>query len=206
MPLSEAHPDALAEIYARSLYELSEAKGGREMVESIDAELEEILELARVNAKFGEFLASKILPVADRAKSIDKIFTGRISDLTVRFLHILNEKGRLYHLPAIGAAYDAVVQKKFGKVEVDVFTAESLSGEDVRDITSQLQKALGREPVVHQYTEPSMLGGVKLQIGDRLIDGSVATQLRRVREQIMQNGAAELRARSERIIDDAGSA
>lgn len=205
MPLSEAQPDALAEVYARSLFELAEAKGGQANIESIGGELEALLELARSDAKFGEFLASRVLPVADRARSLDAIFKGRIADLTLRFLHILNEKGRLYHLPAIAAAYDAVVQKRFGRVEVDVYTAGTLTSDEHREVKDELQKALGREPVVHHYSEPAMIGGIKLQIGDRLIDASLATQLRRMREQITTSGGAELRARAERLIDGAGS-
>jgi F-type H+-transporting ATPase subunit delta len=204
MPLSEAHSDALADVYAKSIYQLAEAKGGQATVEDIAGELETILELTRTDPRFGEFLASRVLPVADRARSIDAIFKGRVSDLTFRFLQILNEKGRLYHLPAIGAAYDALVQQKFGKVEVDVYTADPLVADELRDIRAQLQRAIGREPIVHNYVEPAMIGGVKIQIGDRLIDGSIATQLRRVKDQILTHGAAELRASAERMIDGAG--
>jgi F-type H+-transporting ATPase subunit delta len=201
MPLSESHADALAEVYSRSLYELAEAKGGQAMVESVAGELETILELTRENARFGEFLASPAVSMPDRAKSLDAIFKGRVSDLVLRFLQILNEKGRLYHLPAVGAAFDSLVQQKFGKVEVDVYTADAMGPDELREVRAQLQKAIGREPVVHSYVEPSMIGGVKIQIGDRLIDGSLETQLRRVKDQILSQGAAKLRGEADRLID-----
>ena len=205
MPLSEAHADALAEIYARSLYQLAEAKGGRAAIEEIAGELETIVELTRANPAFGEFLASRILPAADRAKSLDAIFKGRLSDLTLRFLQITNEKDRLYHLPAIAASYDALVQHAFGRVEVDVYTADPLAGEELREVRAQLHKALGREPVLHTYVEPAMIGGVKLQIGDHLIDGSILSQLRRLKDQILADASAALRARADRLIDGAGA-
>src|SRR5689334_14296140 len=100
MPLTDAPADALAEIYARSLFELAEAKGGQAAIESSQGELEEIMELARADQQFNEFLASRVLPVAQRSGSLERIFTGRVSDLVLRFLQILNEKGRLSHLPA----------------------------------------------------------------------------------------------------------
>lgn len=206
MPLTDAQPDALAEVYARSLFELAEAKGGRAAIEASLGELEDVLEVARATPEFSEFLASRVLPVAQRSASLEKIFKGRLSDLTLHFLQVLNEKGRLPHLPAIAAAYDGLVQQKFGRVEVDVYTATPISPDELRSIRDRLQKALGREPIIHPYTENGMLGGVKLQIGDRLIDGSLATQLRRLRDQLATNGTAEIRARAERIIDDAGPA
>ncbi len=202
MPLTDAQPDALAEIYARSLFELAEARGGREATEAALGELEDILELARTDARFGEFLASRILPADAREKSLERIFKGRVGDLTHRFLQILNEKGRLSHLPSITAALDGIVQKRFGRIEVDVYTATPLAPEELAGIKGRLQASLGREPIVHAYIEPAMLGGVKFQVGDRLIDGSLATRLRKFRDQLSGRGAAEIRARAERIIDD----
>src|SRR5947207_4877617 len=159
MPLTDAPADALAEIYARSLFELAEGKGGQGAIEATQGELEEILELARGDERFSEFFASRVLPVAQRSVSLEKIFKGRISDLTLRFLQIANEKGRLAHLPAIVAAFDALVQEKFGRVEVDVYTAAPISPEDLRAIREQLQRVLGREPIIRPYTENGMLGG-----------------------------------------------
>ncbi len=201
MPLSESRPDALAETYARSLFELTEAKGGQAAIESALGELEEVLELARANPAFSEFLSSPALPAAKRAKSLVRIFKGRISDHTAHFLLVLNDKGRLGHLPAIAAAFDALVQAHFGRVEVDVYTAEPIRAEELRTIKDRFQKAIGKEAIVHPYTDGSMLGGVKIRIGDRLIDGSLATQLRRMREQLNTSGSAALRDRADQIID-----
>lgn len=203
MPLSEARPDALAETYARSLFEMAEARGGQAVIESTMAELEEVLELARADPRFSEFLSSLSMPGGRRGETLAKIFKGRISDLTTHFLLVLNDKGRLAHLPAVAAAFDGMVQAHFGRVEVDVYTAEPIRAEELRAIKERFQRAIGKEAIIHPYTDGSMLGGVKIRIGDRLIDGSLATQLRRMREQLNTTGAAALRARAEKIIDDA---
>ena len=200
MPLTESQPDALSNIYARSLYELAETSGGREAVEGATGELHDVMELSRADARFSEFLASRVLPVERRAGSIEKVFKGRLSDLVVRFLLVLNEKGRLSHLPAITASLDRMVQERFGRVEVDLYTAMPVEQRELADIKARLQKALGREPIVHAYTDESMLGGVKLQVGDRLIDGSLLTQLRRMRDTLSREGAAALRAHADRAI------
>ncbi len=192
MPLTDAQPDALAEIYARSLIDLAQSQGGREAVEACASEIEDLLELARGNPRFSEFLASRVLPVDKRSASLERILKGRVSNLTLRFLQVLNEKGRLSHLSAVAAAYDAHVQRLFGRVEVDVYTASPISTDELRAIRDQLQKALGREPIVHPYVENGMLGGVKLQIGGTLVDGSLANQLRKFREQLATDGTAEL--------------
>ncbi len=202
MPLIDAQPDALAEVYARSLLELAEAGGGRQTIVAVLGELENLMELARSDRQFSEFLASRVLPMADRARSLGAIFEERLSDLTLRFLQILNQKGRLSHLPPIVAAYDRIVQEKFGRVEVDLYTSAPISPEELRAIRERLQRALKKEPIIHPYVDESMIGGLKLQIGDRLIDGSIATRLRQVRDRLTHEGTAEIRARAERLIDD----
>jgi F-type H+-transporting ATPase subunit delta len=203
MPLIDAQPDALAEIYARSLFELAEGKGGRATIESLLAELEDIMELARADAGFSEFLASRVLGVADRSRSLERIFKGRVSDLTLRFLQVLNEKERLGHLPPIVAAFDRIVQEKFGRIEVDLYTPAPASREEIEQVRQRLQRALGKEPVIHAYTDPAMIGGLKMQIGDRLIDGSVATRLRQFRDKLATDGSAQIRSRADRMIDGA---
>ena len=164
-------------------------------------ELEDVLELTRSDAKFGEFLASLILPAKKRAVSLQQIFKGRVSDVTLRFLLVLNQKERLGHLPAIIAALAQMVQEAFGRIEVDVYTASPISQEELRDIHQRLQTVLKREPVVHAYTEPPMIGGLKLQIGDQLIDASVQTRLRRMRDKLTQSGGSELRSKADSYIE-----
>ena len=135
-----------------------------------------------------------------------KILGGRTHDITLKFLQVLNSKERLGHLPAIVASLDQLVQEAFGRVEVDLYTAAPVESDTIDVIRARLREVLGKEPVVHPYTDPSMIGGLKLQIGDRLIDASVATRLRRLRDQINDHGAAQVRAKARTLIDDATTA
>jgi F-type H+-transporting ATPase subunit delta len=201
MPLIQAPPDALAQIYAKSLFELAESQGGREMLELVAGELEDILELTRTDAQFNEFLASRILAAGDRERSMRTILQGRVSDLTLNFLQILNNKQRLGHLVPIAGAFDQMVQEKFGRVEVDLYTPAPITPEQLREIRERLQKTLNREPIIHPYIDPTLIGGMRLQIGDMLIDGSLASRLRRFKEQMGREGAARLRSRFEQIIE-----
>lgn len=194
MPLTVSEPDALARLYARSLFELASTDGGQSRIEEVLSELDQVLELARTDTRFAEFLSSRILPSKKRAESIQRIFQGSVSDLTLKFLQVLNMKDRLAHLPPIVAALDQMVQKEFGRIEVDVYTATPATPDELNSIRTRLQTLLGREPVLHAYTEPSMIGGLKLQIGDQLIDASLSANLRRLRDRLANEGSATIRA------------
>jgi F-type H+-transporting ATPase subunit delta len=202
MPLMESQPDALAQVYAKSLFELAEAKGGQDTLEQTQGELEDILEIARENAHFNEFLASRTLGAAARAESIRKIFEGRCSDLTLRFMLLLNRKGRLSHLPAIVAAFDKLVQTSFGRVEVDVYMASPIGTDVLESIKQRFQTEMGKEAIVHPYSDETMIGGIKIRVGDKLIDGSISSQLRRMKDQFSGMGAARLREKVAGIIEE----
>jgi F-type H+-transporting ATPase subunit delta len=202
MPLIETQPDALATMYARSLFELAFEKGGQETAEAVGGEIEDIVEIARSDASFSEFLASRVLGVDSRDESLKKIFEGRCSSLVLHFLQLLNRKGRLSHLPPIVAAYDQITQEHFGLIEVDVLTAAPIDDEQLGHIREKLSDALGKQPVLHPYTDPSMLGGLKLRIGDQLIDASVSTRLQNMRERLINRGGATIRGRSNELLDE----
>lgn len=200
MPLVESQPDALANIYARSLFELAAAEGPQ-TAETVLGELEDVLELARQDPRFSEFLSSLVVSQASRDRSLETIFTGRASPLTLRFLRVLNAKGRLAHLPAVTAAFTQQVQNAFGRVEIDVFTAEPLNDAEKGVLRQRLSSRLGKDVIVHAYTEPAMLGGIKLRIGDQLIDDSLATHLRRMKDALIAGGAPRIRSEADRLMN-----
>ncbi|MBU6414489.1 MAG: ATP synthase F1 subunit delta [Planctomycetes bacterium] len=202
MPLVESQPNAASNMYARSLLELADQQGGRAVCEEIGSELEQILELGRTDRAFGEFLSSRLIASKARGESLSRILKGRISDLTLRFLLVLNRKGRLASLPAVAASYDQLLQDKFGRVEVDIYTAETADPALLDQVRAQLGKSLGKEVVLHPYTDSRMIGGIKVQIGDQLLDASVATQLRRLADRLDVQGSSELRSRAQRLISE----
>lgn len=201
MPMIDTEPDALSRVYARSLFELAESEGGQQRIEEIGAELGELVDLARADKAFGEFLSSRIIAGRKRSASLEKILKGRVSDLVRRFVLVLNAKERLAILPSVAAAYDQVVQEKFGRVEVDVYTAAPVDRATLDRVGASLKRTIGKDPVLHPYTDAAMLGGLKLQIGDQLIDASVATRLRRMRERLAGPGAEAVRAKFGKIIE-----
>ena len=204
MPLHEGQPDAVARLYAASLFEVAEARGGQSNIESVGAQLGEIVEIARADARFAEFLSSKILAVKDRRESLERMFGGKADQMIVNLLLVLNDKGRLGHLGVIARAFDEIVQARFGRVEVDVITVHPVEDDQMSSLKAKLQAKLGKEPVLHRYHDPSMIGGLKLRIGDQLYDASVQTRLRRMRERLSTQGVAAMKARMDTLIEDKG--
>ena len=202
MPLIEAQPDALAKVYAKSLFELAHAQGGQQNAEAISGELEDIIEIARDNRAFNELLASRLIDAEKRDGTILRIFEGRVSPLTLNFLRQLNRKGRLANLSQITVAFDELVQEQFGRIEVDVYTASPISANELENVRKRLSDSLGKDVIMHPYTDSSMLGGIKLRMGDQLIDGSIQAELRKLRDKLLSKGSSEVRGRSNQILGE----
>ncbi|MHC4711516.1 MAG: ATP synthase F1 subunit delta [Planctomycetota bacterium] len=199
-----AHTDALAQVYARSLFELADEAGGRDKIVEVAQELEQTCELARADRTLAGFLASPIIDRAKRGAALRRIFHGNVTDLVLRFLLVLNNRGRLRHLETIDDAFDQLVHEAFDRVEVDVFTPGPLDRGQIDALKQRIGAALGKEPVLYAYTDRTMIGGLKLRIGDQLVDGSVSSRLRRLQQSLLRGGGTAMRDRVERVIEEGG--
>ncbi len=186
--------NSVGRIYAESLFELASKQGDAAAQDAGD-ELVDLVEIVRGDRRFAEFLRSPAIDAAAREATLQSILKGRVSDLVLRFMLVANRKGRLGELEAISDAYAKLLNERFGKVEVDVFTVDGQLDDGARaNLATTLKSRLGREPVLHLYMDASMVGGVKLRIGDQLIDGSVAAKLRRMRRALVEDAGAKVRA------------
>jgi F-type H+-transporting ATPase subunit delta len=200
MPLL-TQSDAATRVYAKGFFDMAHAKGGRSHVEQLFDELEQVVEITRELPAFGELLSNPGISQKARAGTLNKAFKGKVSEETLNFLLVLNDKGRISALPAVVDSLDAIVQEQFGRVEVDMFTSTPVPQGDVENVRRRLSEILRKDVVVHAYVESHMMGGVKFRIGDQLIDGSLASRLRRVRDQLARDGVGNLRERIGRVIE-----
>ncbi|MDP7029337.1 MAG: ATP synthase F1 subunit delta [Phycisphaerales bacterium] len=183
-----AQTDTLARIYARSLFDLCNDAGGRDKILEVADELEQICELVRADAGFRSYLDSPVIDTARRSLGVKSIFANRVTDLVLRFLLVLNTNGRLGRIESIHAAFDDLVQEAWGRVEVDVWTAAPLDSNSKDLLCSRLHEILEKEPVLHAWTDASVIGGIRIRIGDTLIDGSVAARLKQFERSLHSSG------------------
>lgn len=190
------HIDEIASVYATSLLEACDRQGGIALAESCASELQALAELIRADKRFAEFLKTPIIGGSARRASIERIVKGKVSDLVYRFVMVVAAHGRAGRLADIADAFDGLLQARLGRVEVDMYTVTGQAAPDViATVKGGVKEAFGKDAVIHQYADPNMIGGVKLRIGDQLIDGSVETQLRNMRDAVAARGTGAMRSR-----------
>lgn len=179
----EPRTSPLAVAYARSVLELATAQNE---AKEIGQELEELGKIIDSDPTFANFLANPSVGEEERGRLIGKVFgEGRVSPLVFNFLRVANRKGRLGMLRQIAIAYDELLEEQMGIVEVDVTVAHRLTPEQADDVRRRVGEALKREVVLHQYVDESLIGGLLIRVGDRLLDASVRAQLEAVRRKLL---------------------
>ncbi len=184
-------------LYAKALLSATEAAG---QTESVLLEFDSLIaNVIDRQPKFESVLASGVVPAEEVVGVIDRAFAGRASPLFLNFLRVLASHGRLKNLRATHKAAHELYNKLRGRVQVRVTTATNLREEMATHIAGAIRGALGREPVLERRVDPDLIGGLVLQIGDTVYDGSVATQFERLRVQMLDRSVHEIQSRRERF-------
>ncbi|HLX08339.1 MAG TPA: ATP synthase F1 subunit delta [Thermoanaerobaculia bacterium] len=179
----------VARIYAKAMLDLAVAE------KQEDGLLDELDELRRAIAgdeELAAFLASPLVSGAARAEVIERVFRRRASDLLVDALEVINRKGRLGLLAAIAVAYRGEYRELRGLVDAQVTTAVPLGKAQRASLAAAVAKLTGKQPDLIERVDPSILGGLVVEVAGEKIDSSLATRLRDVGTILAQRAAVEL--------------
>lgn len=188
---------AIVDPYAAALFELAR-EGGR--VEAVRTELDELVRAVETQPAFAAFLASRAVDEDDRRRSLERMFRGRLSDLVLDTLLVMNAHGRAHLLAALRRVYELRQEDAAGQVEVVARSAVPLAPAEQAQVQAIAAQLSGRKPLVRYQVEPDVLGGLILELGDYRYDYSLRRQLRALHQQLWERGErgfALLRARSE---------
>jgi F-type H+-transporting ATPase subunit delta len=182
-----------ARVYAQALLEMADEKGA---LDETASEVEQLQELLASQPDLTALMSTPALGAAERRELIERVFKGRVSDTTYKFLQVVNDKGRLAALPGILASFEDLLDQRRGIVEVDAYVAQRLDPAEAEQVARRIGAALRKEVVLHQYVNPDLIGGLVLRVGDQLIDGSVATQLKLMRQRLIEAGRNRARTQN----------
>src|SRR5258708_14919402 len=185
----DSRETGVARVYARAILDLAAAQGQED---ELLAELQELGRAIESDAELATFLASPLVSSEARAEVLEKVFRRRASDLLVDSLEVINHHGRLGLLPAIAAAYRDEYRELRGLVDVRVTTAVPLSEAQRASLSRAVAEFTGKQPQLLDRVDPSILGGLMVEVAGQKIDSSLATRLHDVGTALTQRAAQEL--------------
>lgn len=190
---------AAATIYAESLLQLANEVG---QAEPIGQELADLVILWKAEPLFAAMMSSAAIDDDSRRESLKRIFTGKLSTLTLNLLLVLNDKHRSNILPAVSDTYQRKLAVQLGRQSAFVTTAVPLDDAHRDRIKAEVRRLTGKEPEIFSKVDPDLLGGLTLQIGDKLYDTSVRRRLRKLRGNLLASMEQHLLAGSARFVTE----
>ena len=177
------HSEAVARSYAKALFELARE---RNQVEAVGKELESVAQVIIEQPPLLDFLSRPgVAAPAKRAAATEAATRLGVSPLVRDFLGLVATRNRADHLVAIAAAYRALEDEAQGRVRVKLRTAVALSDAERAQLSSRLSRLLdGKALVFEESVDSQLLGGFVAEAGSMILDGSLDTQLDRMRDRL----------------------
>jgi F-type H+-transporting ATPase subunit delta len=187
-------PQALsvAEVYAEALLSL---KTDNAQAEELAEELQKIVTLLDTVEGMEELLAATT-SAHGQVELVGRVFAGRCSEVVEGLLASMARNQRLSLLRLIANRFRRRLDTREGCVDVMVTTAVALDEAHRRLLTQTLQEITGAKPLLRTKVNPALVGGVVVRIADREYDGSVAGELKRIRQRLRQVASAKALART----------
>jgi F-type H+-transporting ATPase subunit delta len=173
----------VARSYAKAIFELARE---RQQADAVQAELERIAALVTGEDEVSAVLSRPWVTGPVKQRIAAEIARGlELSKLAADFLGLVAAQGRADHLGAIAEAYRTLLDAERGRVRARVRTAVPLTEADRQALTARLGQALGgKQVVIDEVVDRSLLGGFVAEIGSLNVDGSLDGQLARLRERL----------------------
>jgi F-type H+-transporting ATPase subunit delta len=192
----------VAAIYAKAFLGAAEKAG---VSDALVEELAAVSDVLDQSPKLAAVFGSALIAHEEKSKLLDRLFGTRLSPLLLDFLKVISRHGRLDIVQAIEQEVSLLFDELRGRVRMQLSTATPLDDGLSRNLLDALRKLLGGEPKVESTVDPALIGGVVLHVGDTVYDGSVARQLRQVREQMINRSVHEIQSRRDRFRHPGGN-
>lgn len=166
---------AVADRYATAIFELAE---DRKAMDAVADDLATLATLLGESADLRRIVDSPVLSRADQGRGMDAVVEkAGASPLTRNLIGLMAKNRRLFYLPEVIEAFRQKLAAQRGEVAAEVVSAKKLTAKQIEALTGVLSQAVGGTIVLDAKVDKSLLGGLVVRVGSRMIDSSLQTKL-----------------------------
>jgi len=173
--------DTAARRYAEAAFEVALRDG---TVESWRAELDGAGAIAS-DERVARMLGNPAVPLETRTEMADSIFGKVVGRPVLNLIGLMLRRSRIDQLPRVAAEFRRLDNARQGITLATATSAAPLSPDEIQAVTGRMEQITGGRVELDVQVDPSLLGGLVVRVGDRLIDGSVRGRLERLRNQLV---------------------
>lgn len=172
--------------YASALFELAEEQSQLPSVENdlnvLQAMLDESPDLRRM-------VRSPVFSAEDQTQALEALLTrAGATPLTSNFIKLVTRNRRLFAIPEMIKAFRTLAARARDEVEADVTSATALNDGQLQTLKETLKASIGKDVQVNAHVDPSLLGGLVVKVGSRMIDSSLRTKLSTLKMRMKEVG------------------
>ncbi len=165
--------------YAEALFELAVQDGTiRETSDGVVT----VISALRQTPAFRGLLASPAIRKEDRLNALNEAFGGKIPEILLAILRMMVSRGHISAVEGMARDYEELARGYRGESEAVVTSAVPLKESEMVVLRQKLEKKLARRIVLRCETDPALIGGVRVEVDGRIIDGSLRNKLDEIKE------------------------
>ncbi|HUS88991.1 MAG TPA: ATP synthase F1 subunit delta [Desulfosporosinus sp.] len=174
---------SLARRYSQALFEIATETS----LDSIDSDLRELTKLVEENAEVKNVMLHPHISLSVKKSIMEKLLGEDFGEVTRRFFYLLIDRKRENLLPLIQREFTRLADEARQVVEAKVASAIELSVSQLDYLKNSIKKMTGKDVRIISEVRAELIGGVLVQVGDRVMDGTIAHALNRMRVELRRN-------------------
>jgi F-type H+-transporting ATPase subunit O len=177
MPVVQLH--GLHARYANATY-MAASKVG--LLEKVEGELAGLAKSAKESPAFAGFLENPLISRDEKSDQIAGLLKSKVSPITLNLCTTLAGNARLIDLPKVAATFEKLMKAKRGQVDATITSADPLTAAQTSQIAAAIKATTkdAKEIVISSDVDPSIIGGIQIQVGDQFLDLSTKSQIEEI--------------------------
>ncbi len=170
--------------YAKALFLSAKEK---DMIATLKTDIELVLDVCNRSVDFILLLESPIVKTSKKTALITSLFKDKINELTLNFLLLVATNKREVFIPGICRNFLTLIRKDQNIKSALLTTASEVSSESIQRIKEMLGKELKATIELSTDVNPDIIGGLVLRLDDKQYDASIATQLKKIKQELLES-------------------
>jgi F-type H+-transporting ATPase subunit delta len=172
--------------YATALFELARDE---KSIDAVRADLDRFEAMLADSADLKRLVRSPVFSADAQSKALSAVLAqAEISGISANFLKVLTAKRRLFVVTDVIRAFRALVAKFKGEATADVTVAETLNEKNLDALKTALKSVTGKDVTLNVNVDPSIIGGLVVKLGSRMVDSSLRTKLNSIKHAMKEAG------------------
>lgn len=170
--------------YAKAFFQTAKDKN---MLGQFKTDIETVFDVCNNSPEFLYLLNSPVIQTSKKAELIERIFKTVVNQVTLNFLLLITQNKRETEIPGICRNFLELTRKDQNIKTATLFTAAEINPSVIGKIKSIIEKELNTNVELSTRVNPEMIGGIIIRVDDKQYDSSVATQLKKIKQQLLNS-------------------